>query len=99
MVLHEHDDELIEVVRRSGRGDRAPGRRERRGPGRVRADDCEAQKGKKGGGRKGRKHALRGIHYVFSRRPAPSQTPVMLLFSPTACSYNRYGKKGRWHRT
>src|SRR6266581_692889 len=91
LVLHEDDDELIEVVRCGGRDDDAATPVKRLARRRIRGKNREAQKHEEGGGRKGRKHAPRGSHSVFSRRPASSEAPVMLVFSRPACSDNRYG--------
>ena len=88
VILHEHDDELVEVVRR-GKGPHRAGFVGQQTC--VRGEDREAQEDEKGGGRKGREHALRVFHCVFSQRPTASGVPLMLVFSPPARSDNRYG--------
>src|SRR5207245_10171773 len=91
LVLHEDDDELIEVVRRGGRDDDVATLVKRLTRRRIRGKDREAQEHEEGGGRKGRKYAPRGSHSVFSRRLASSVLPFMLVFLRPACSDNRYG--------
>src|SRR5881397_2028822 len=91
LVLHEDDDELVEVVRCGGRDYDAATPVKRLTRRRIRGKNREAQEHEEGGGRKGRKYAPRGSHSVFSRRLASSVLPVMLVFSRPTCSDNRYG--------